>query len=385
MDVTPPFTLRHVGIALAGLAVAALTGAACVLSFDDLRALAVHGGARPDLAYLYPAGFDALLVITLLGVLLLRSARVLVRLQAALALVLLILAAAAANVATALNYPFPASPTAVGVAVAPWVMLALGLWLWLLLIKHVRAGRGSAHEDDGTEERDIVPFRRGVEADRTAELPRPAGPRPGDGPPPLETVAPVTPALLETPIAGPTPAPETPPVSEQVTRPEPPASSPTPEPEPELERPASSVEPEREPEPVQEPEPEPEPVQEAGSGRPVSSPVPEPEPQPERPVRWGDRVKPRDVLVHPRTAPGGEQSADTQPVPVVRGDEPGPRHGVEAGDDRDGQRERDGQGADSLEDTAPHRVVGEGDDGRRPLPGEAPSGRLRSTPLPPED
>ncbi|MDA0634082.1 DUF2637 domain-containing protein [Nonomuraea sp. MCN248] len=371
------------GIALAGLAVAALTGAACVLSFDDLRALAVHGGARPDLAYLYPAGFDALLVITLLGVLLLRPARVLVRLQAALALVLLILAAAAVNVATALDYPFPASPSAVGVAVAPWVMLALGLWLWLLLIKHVRAGRRSAHEDDGTEERDLVPFRRGVEADRTAEPPRPAaGPRPGEEPPPLESVAPVTPALLETPIAGPTPAPETPPVSEPLTRPEPAASSSAPEraptPEPELERPVSSPVPEPEPaRPVSsaEPEPEPQPEPEPGSGRPASPPVPEAEPQPERPVRWGDRVKPRDVLVHPRTAPDGEQSADTQPVPAVRGDEPAPRHGGEAADadeGRSGRSEREGGHDGPLDD-------------RRPLPGEAPSGRLRSTPLPPED
>ncbi|NUP77106.1 MAG: DUF2637 domain-containing protein, partial [Nonomuraea sp.] len=72
---TPPSALRRLGIALAGLAVAALTAAACALSFDDLRALAITGEARQDLAFLYPAAFDALLVVALIGVLLLRHAR----------------------------------------------------------------------------------------------------------------------------------------------------------------------------------------------------------------------------------------------------------------------------------------------------------------------
>ena len=127
MEVTPPSTLRRLGIALAGLAVAALTGAACVLSFDDLRSLAVRGEGRPDLAFLYPAAFDALLVVALISVLLVRSARTLVRVQAALVLVLLIVAAAAVDVLAALRYDFPIPPTAVGVAVAPWVMLAVAL------------------------------------------------------------------------------------------------------------------------------------------------------------------------------------------------------------------------------------------------------------------
>ena len=73
--------------------------------------------------------------------LLLRSARTLVRVQAALVLVLLIVAAAAVNVTAALRLRLPITPAAVGVAVAPWVMLAVALWLWLLLIKHVQARR----------------------------------------------------------------------------------------------------------------------------------------------------------------------------------------------------------------------------------------------------
>ncbi|MCF6475742.1 DUF2637 domain-containing protein, partial [Nonomuraea sp. MG754425] len=162
MDVTPPSTLRRLGIALAGLAVAALAGAACALSFDDLRALALTGEARPDLAFLYPAAFDALLLVALLGVLLLRPAKALVRAQAAFVLVLLIVAAAAVNVATVMRFEFSVRETAVGVALAPWVMLALALWLWLLLLKHVQGHRAMERADDLADEPDpdpdLVPF-----------------------------------------------------------------------------------------------------------------------------------------------------------------------------------------------------------------------------------
>ncbi|MFI6395721.1 DUF2637 domain-containing protein [Nonomuraea sp. NPDC050540] len=283
MEVTPPSTLRRLGLALAGLAVAALTGAACALSFDDLRELAILGEARPDLAFLYPAAFDAVLVVALTGVLLLRAARPLVRAQAATALVLLIVAAAAVNVATALRFSFDVRQAALGVALAPWIMLAVALWLWLLLIKHVQAGRAAVPEE-AEPEPDIVPFHR---------------------PEPPKTE-------------------EQPPLSERVTR----WSAPEPEPEP-------------------APEPEPEPEKE-----------PEPEEEPE-PVRWGDRVKPTDVLVHPRTPEVTDRDADTQPVRVFAEEEreqvADPGHGPEQADD--GER-----------DEAP-----------------APSGRLRSTPLPPEE
>ncbi|MFI9594323.1 DUF2637 domain-containing protein [Nonomuraea sp. NPDC052265] len=318
---TPPSTLRRLGIALAGLAVAALTGAACALSFDDLRALAITGEARQDLAFLYPAAFDALLVVALLGVLLLRHARPLVRAQAATVLVLLIVAAAAANVATALRFAFDARQVAVGVALAPWVMLALALWLWLLLIKHVQAHRGAAHEEDDD---DLVPFHPG---------------RAADTPPPLVTEAP-PPVLESTPLVGPTAAPETPPVSAHVS---------------EWQAVPQEPEPEPEPEPVPEPAPEPEPV-------PEPEPETEPEPEPlRRPVRWGDRVKPTDVLVHPRT---DNRDVDTQPVPVIEDD-----RGNRPADEPEARQS-------DAEDTAPHPVVHE--DTR------APSGRLRSTPRPPD-
>ncbi|MFC4118479.1 DUF2637 domain-containing protein [Nonomuraea zeae] len=363
---TPPTTLRRLGIALAGLAVAALTGAACALSFDDLRALALTGEARQDLAFLYPAAFDALLVIALVCVLLLRSARMLVRVQAAVVLVLLIVAAAAVNVSSAVRFAFDVRQTAVGVALAPWIMLAVALWLWLLLIKHVQAYRGGGHDADAAAaEQDIVPFHRT---------------HPPETPPPLPARASAPVVLEPTPVVGPTAAPETPPVSARVT--EWPAASERgaePEPEPELPRPEPEPAPEPEPRPEPEPEPEPEPLPEPlPEPEPVRAPepAPQPVPQPEeqvrtRPVRWGDRVKPTDVLVHPRTADrSDDRDADTQPHPIVEDDTPDPGHGPESADLQERRREE-------LEDTAPHPVI-EDDT-------PAPSGRLRSTPRPPED
>ncbi|WP_424529015.1 DUF2637 domain-containing protein [Sphaerisporangium viridialbum] len=216
--------LRRLGTAVAGLAVAALAGAACVLSFDALRALAVRGGARSDLAYLYPAGFDALLGIALISVLLVRPARLLLRLQAALLLALLIVAAAAANVVIATGVSVDVRQAAVGVAVAPWVMLVLGLWLFLLparrLQSHPLSADGPDHEAAGAHQRDT-----GVHA-RTDIVPFGAEERDPDLAPPLETghasalerdFAPHLEALYTPepePVVPPTPAPETPPVDE---------------------------------------------------------------------------------------------------------------------------------------------------------------------------
>ncbi|MGN9841597.1 hypothetical protein ACTMTI_26060 [Nonomuraea sp. H19] len=393
MKVTPPSLLRRLGIALAGLAVAALTGAACALSFDDLRALAITGEARRDLAYLYPAAFDALLVVAMIGVLLLRSARLLVRIQAAIVLVLLIAAAAAADVATAVRFTFDARQTAVGVALAPWVMLALALWLWLLLIKHVQANRepGRGEDDDGTAEQDILPFHRG---------------RPAETPPPLDMEEPQpapAPVLESAPLVGPTAAPQTPPVSTQES---PPVSTQESPPVSTQELPPVSTQvtewPAQEPvreahEPVREAH---EPVREAHEPtaqepdqEPVQDPVQDPaaqEPQPEtRPVRWGDRVKPADVLVHPRP---DDRDADTQPHPVFENEEevPDPGHGPDAADTDERRQATEFQEAepgerpqaterpqDESADTTPHPVI------RDDTP--APSGRVRSTPRPPED
>ncbi|WP_433372366.1 hypothetical protein [Streptosporangium sp. CA-115845] len=280
--------LRRAGIAVAGVGVAALTAAACVLSFEDLRALALAGRAPADLAYLYPAAFDALLVVAMIGVLLLRGGWWPVRLQAGVVLTLLFAGAAAAEVATAMRMAVDEQRAAVVVAVAPWVMLILALWLWLLLIKHAAARRAVTDASLAgriTSEHDIVPF---PEADRpSSEHPgapdreeRRQGPgHPGQlvhhpaaeimldphAAPPLETV-PHHDLPTGEPVVGPTAAPETPEVADLPQGPPPP-------------RRAAA-------------------------------------PRQGKPMRWGDLVRPRqgDLLVHPphpglratEEEPGGE-------------------------------------------------------------------------------
>ncbi|MFJ2030559.1 hypothetical protein [Streptosporangium sp. NPDC087985] len=317
--------LRGAGIAAAGVGVAALTAAACVLSFEDLRAFAVAGEADQRLAYLYPAAFDALFAIAMISVLLLRGGRWPVRLQAGVILTLLLVAAAAVEVTTALRATVDVRQAAVVVAVAPWAMLALALWLWLLLIKHAATRRVAADAATASHGRDIVPF---SDADMpTAEYPahrgRPARPaaEPAQA---VQTTAPATahsaPAVqlshaevvldpqaappLESaphhdlppgvPVVGPTAAPETPEVDELPERPAAPASS---ERRTTTEHPAT-------PEAVPAPEP-----------------APEHTPLREKPVRWGDLVRPsqEDLLVHPpRPAVQGGAVREGRPGPEGR-------------------------------------------------------------------
>jgi hypothetical protein len=438
--------LRHAGVALAGVGVAALTGTACVLSFETLRALAVTGGARADLAYLYPAGFDALLVIAMIGVLLLRGARWPTRLQAGAALVLLLAAVVTAEVVRAAGTAVDVRQAAVVVAVAPWVMLAVALWLWLVLIKHAHVRRAAldARHADPERGRDIVPFpETGSEAaDRPSARPVQHPPvetaLDPQAAPPLES-APLDPVPLHDlstePVVGPTPAPETPEVDE------------LPGPGPVQERPAGEhggdrdragdreqrVEEDQDPaEPSASPSPAPAGPSTASGPEAAAPPAPvalAPEPAPvtrDKPVRWGDLVRPHpgDLLVHPPrgAARDPERGAVRDPERgAVRDPEPvtgrtgervetwtaAPRE--EAGDDSAASLRREaspavaGGPADRDADTQPMPVMDDGSSDPDPGPDDPdpahgaeaadpqedevaapPSGRMRSTPVPPE-
>ncbi|GAB3152958.1 DUF2637 domain-containing protein [Microbispora hainanensis] len=195
-----PLVLRRLAIGLAGAAIAVLAGIACALSFDDLRALAVSGRAEPQLAYLYPAAFDVLLVVALVSVPLLRGARLLVRFQAGFVLILLLASAAAANAATAVGVSFDPDASALVVALAPWVMLAVGLWLLLLLLKHVRTNRADLDDDDLDDESadsddsddDLVPFGGAREPRAAVTAPYPVAARERPAPTPTVTAPTVT-------------------------------------------------------------------------------------------------------------------------------------------------------------------------------------------------
>ncbi|SDQ81541.1 DUF2637 domain-containing protein [Thermostaphylospora chromogena] len=388
MDVNPPATgashrpsaperpgrlvlaLRRTGIALAGLGVATLTAVACVLSFEDLRLLAEQGRARADLSYLYPAGFDALLVVALIAVLLLRGGRWPVRLQAGAVLVLLLAAAVAVETAGALDAPLAARQAAVVVAVAPWVMLVLALWLWLLMIKHVQAGRETSYRDYVPEHDDIVPFQRpdGEPVDERERDRERRRDRPSPDAVSLAAAFPSSSAEAAAPESA---------VGAKAADAEPARSEPVPA-EPGQGTPSSGAEDGSE-------------LTESTREETVSERAPDLE------LRWGDvykithppRREPRDVLVHP--LPDGADkpvdSADPAHGPEMA--DPPLSAPVEIEDDPvTGALEEPPASGDEASATPAERRdrrVGEPVGHVAGPPEAPPSGRMRSTPRPPED
>jgi Protein of unknown function (DUF2637) len=140
---TPRYTTtqRRLLTVSAGLGVAVLAGAAFVVTYDDLRTLAVEGHAPRRFASAYPVMFDALITVTILALVVARSSRWWNRWPRWLLLLVLLAGAAAASVqrATKGYAALPDDALKAGIAVAPHVMLLLAIWLWLTMFRQVRA------------------------------------------------------------------------------------------------------------------------------------------------------------------------------------------------------------------------------------------------------
>ncbi len=194
---------RRLLTAIGGLGVAALAAAAFVLSYDDLRTLAIRGGAARHRAFLYPGILDGLVVVVILSILAARRASWWSRAVRWLLLLLLVAGAGAAGVERAVNgyRALPHRWVSGGVAAAPWLILLIAVWLWTAVIKQVlrtrRArpaspaggvpcsapGETADKTADGTVptvmDGDIVPgFSRGESFPDARPLPRPAIERP---------------------------------------------------------------------------------------------------------------------------------------------------------------------------------------------------------------
>ncbi|MEV5708243.1 DUF2637 domain-containing protein [Actinoallomurus sp. NPDC052274] len=179
---------RRLLTAAGGLGVAALAGATFVLSYDDLRALALRGGAARDRAFLYPGMVDGLVVVVILSILIARRAPWWARAVRWLLLLALIVGAGAAGVERAVRGYGGLSHAWLsgGVAAAPWVILAVAVWLWLSMIKQlVRTRRRdpaapAAPEpspDTPDDDRAFIPGLSDEAYAETRPLPRPAPPR----------------------------------------------------------------------------------------------------------------------------------------------------------------------------------------------------------------
>jgi Protein of unknown function (DUF2637) len=150
---------------------AGLVAGTFVLSYDDLRELALMGGAHRHYAALYPAMVDGLVVMTILSLLLARRARdvgavphrgaggphalrgrhrvrgsgsyLWSRFLRWSLLILLVGGAGALAVQRSVRgyQHLPHDWVSAGVAAAPWIILLIAAWLWLTMVTQARAAR----------------------------------------------------------------------------------------------------------------------------------------------------------------------------------------------------------------------------------------------------
>ncbi|MBA9003267.1 DUF2637 domain-containing protein [Thermomonospora cellulosilytica] len=160
----------------AGLGVVVLAGATFVLTYDDLRALALAGGAARRWAPAYPVMVDVLLTVIVVALAAARNARWWSRWPRWALLFLVLGGTAAASVQRAVRgyEPLPDETLRAGVAVAPYVMLVIVVWLWLAMFRQLHRSPSRAAAAP------VAPDVPAAESAETAEAP----PAPQDGPPP---------------------------------------------------------------------------------------------------------------------------------------------------------------------------------------------------------
>jgi len=121
------------------LVVAAVAAATFVLSYAGVHAIALQSNVPPELARVYPAVFDAVLVIACLAVPALREARWWTRWYTWLVILVIVAVLGAMDAVHAMNVALPRRDTAGVIAVLPWVLLLLAFSLWLAVLRHFRA------------------------------------------------------------------------------------------------------------------------------------------------------------------------------------------------------------------------------------------------------
>ncbi|MBV9384636.1 MAG: DUF2637 domain-containing protein [Streptosporangiaceae bacterium] len=119
--------------------VVALAGATFVLSYAGVHAIAVAAGVPRALARLYPAIFDAVLVVACTAALTLRGATPWARLYPWLSIIVLVAVIGTADAIHAMGIALPHRQTAGTVAALPWALVMLGFSLWLTMLRHTRA------------------------------------------------------------------------------------------------------------------------------------------------------------------------------------------------------------------------------------------------------
>ena len=133
--------LRVLALIAVVLGLAALTAAACVLSYASVHHLAVQAGVAGRLASIYPLIFDALLVLAGCSVLALRGAGLISRVYSWLCMLVLLAALAAGGAIRAAAVKVPHKPAAVVAAIVPWALVLIGFGLLIALLRYARLRR----------------------------------------------------------------------------------------------------------------------------------------------------------------------------------------------------------------------------------------------------
>jgi len=137
----PGRALRLLGLIAVAIGLAALTAAACTLSYSSIHHLAIDAWVSRRLAAIYPFIFDALLVIAGCAVLALRGAGLPSKIYAWFCLLVLLGALAAGGAAHAAAIHIPHRLAGVVAAVVPWALVLIGFGLLLALLRYARIRR----------------------------------------------------------------------------------------------------------------------------------------------------------------------------------------------------------------------------------------------------
>jgi hypothetical protein len=137
----PGRALRLLALIAVAIGLAALTAAACTLSYSSIHHLAIDAGVSRRLAAIYPFIFDALLVIAGCAVLALRGAGPLSKIYAWFCLLVLLSALAAGGAAHAAAIHIPHRLAGIVAAIVPWALVLIGFGLLLALLRYARIRR----------------------------------------------------------------------------------------------------------------------------------------------------------------------------------------------------------------------------------------------------
>jgi TRAP-type C4-dicarboxylate transport system permease small subunit len=143
-----PGALRALGVVAVFMGVAALAVATFILSYSDIRTVALQAGIQPNYAKTYPLLIDAMLLIALAAVLALRGAGVPSRILSWLTLLAVLGAAAGADTLRATGRTLPHQAAATTAAVLPWALVLIAFVLLLAMLRHARLRRQRASSTD---------------------------------------------------------------------------------------------------------------------------------------------------------------------------------------------------------------------------------------------